>query len=50
MARAVPPIPTPDGRYLVIAGPLWRASNPNLPASQREALVYALMTARRAVK
>jgi hypothetical protein len=41
---------TPDGRYMVVRGRLWRAANPHLPAAEREALVRALMTARRAVK
>lgn len=31
-------------------GRLWRASNPNLPADRRQALVRQLMDARRAVK
>lgn len=50
----VQPLRTPDGRYLVIpgkAGPrLWRASNPVLQDDERQALVDALMTARRTVK
>lgn len=41
---------TPDGRYLVVRGRLWRASNPALSRERREALVDALMDARRAVK
>jgi hypothetical protein len=41
---------TPDGRYMVVRGRLWRVANPNLPASEREALVHALMAARREVK
>lgn len=41
---------TPDGRYLVVRGRLWRASNPDLPADRRQALVQQLMEARRAVK
>ncbi|NQE65333.1 hypothetical protein [Caulobacter sp. RHG1] len=41
---------TPDGRYLVVRGRLWRASNPALPPDHRQALVNALMTARRAVR
>ena len=41
---------TPDGRYLVVRGRLWRASNPNLGADRREALVHELMDARREVK
>jgi hypothetical protein len=41
---------TPDGRYFVVRGRLWRRANPNLPAEQRDALVRDLMNARRAVK
>ncbi len=40
---------TPDGRYLVVRGRLWRASDPGLAADRRAALVEALMTARRDV-
>ena len=40
---------TPDGRYFVVRGRLWRATNPALPSDQREVLVKALMTARREV-
>ena len=41
---------TPDGRYFVVRGRLWRRTNPDLPADQRETLVRELMNARRAVK
>lgn len=41
---------TPDGRYFVVRGRLWRRANPDLPAEKREALVRELMNARRAVK
>jgi len=41
---------TPDGRYLVVRGRLWRAANPHLPAGTRATLVQQLMQARRAVK
>lgn len=41
---------TPDGRYLIVRGRLWRTSNPHLSDDQREALVHDLMDARRAVK
>jgi hypothetical protein len=41
---------TPDGRYFVVRGRLWRRMNPNLPAEKRDALVRDLMNARRAVK
>lgn len=40
---------TPDGRYIVVRGRLWRAANPNLPAERRDHLVRALMDARRGV-
>ena len=40
---------TPDGRYLVVRGRLWRTSNPNLTEEQRAQLVSALMAARRDV-
>ncbi|KMO37356.1 hypothetical protein VQ03_19160 [Methylobacterium tarhaniae] len=41
---------TPDGRYIVVRGRLWRRSDPGLPAERREALVRELMRARRAVR
>jgi hypothetical protein len=40
---------TPDGRYFVVRGRLWRASNPALEPEVRERLVRELMNARRAV-
>ena len=40
---------TPDGRYFVHSGRLWRRSDPSLPEERREALVRDLMDARRAV-
>ena len=40
---------TPDGRYFVVRGRLWRRSNPDLPEELRTALVGELMSARRAV-
>ena len=46
---STPPPTTPDGRYVVVRGRLWRAANPHLPAERREALVRALMAARREV-
>lgn len=46
-----PPAPTtPDGRYLVVRGRLWRRTNPALPDDVRDGLVRALMAARRAVR
>jgi len=44
------PLVTPDGRYIVVRGRLWRASNPSLTPNRRQALVDALMAARRAVR
>ena len=44
----LPPPVTPDGRYFVVRGRLWRCSNPALPAEQREVLVHELMLARSA--
>ena len=41
---------TPDGRYFVVKGKLWRMSNPTLDPRLRSALVRDLMDARRAVK
>lgn len=41
---------TPDGRYLVIKGQLWRCTNPALEETERHRWVDALMDARRAVK
>ena len=39
---------TPDGRYFVVRGRLWRCSNPSLAEDARAELVQALMDARRA--
>lgn len=41
---------TPDGRYFVVRGRLWRMSNPALDPAERERLVRDLMAARRAVR
>lgn len=41
---------TPDGRYFVVKGQLWRCSNPALDEAQRQHWVNQLMDARRAVK
>jgi hypothetical protein len=40
---------TPDGRYFVVRGRLWRMSDPALEAGRRERLVADLMRARREV-
>ena len=44
-----PPPLTPDRRYIVVRGRLWRAADPNLSPERHEALVGDLMAARRAV-
>jgi len=41
---------TPDGRYLVVRGRLWRRSDPALDPAARQHLVDGLMAARRAVR
>jgi hypothetical protein len=40
---------TPDGRYFVVRGRLWRLSNPHLAPDERQGLVDGLMHARRQV-
>ncbi len=44
------PARTPDGRYLVVRGRLWRASNPGLAADERDLLVLQLLQARGALR
>ena len=39
---------TPDGRYFVVRGRLWRCSNPQLSDEERQRLTAVLMAARRA--
>ncbi len=41
---------TPDGRYFVVRGRLWRLPNPGLDEATRGELVSQLMAARRAVR
>jgi len=41
--------PTPDRRYFVLRGRLWRLSNPHLDPRDHERFVRQLMLARRAV-
>lgn len=47
--RKQPVEATPDGRYIVIDGRRWRATNPHLSEAARKALVSDLMQARRDV-
>lgn len=42
--------PTPDRRYFVVRGRLWRLSNPDLNPEVHARLVQELMAARRAVR
>ena len=41
---------TPDGRYLVIDGRRWRASDPAIPEARRKELTRVLMAWRREVR
>jgi hypothetical protein len=41
---------TPDGRYFVVRGRLWRMAIPALGEAERSDLVIRLMAARRAVR
>ncbi len=41
---------TPDGRYFVVRGRLWRTADPALPEQACARLTSELMTARRAVQ
>ena len=43
-------MPTPDRRYFVVRGRLWRLSNPFLGPDVHEQLVKELMSARRGVR
>lgn len=44
-----PPTPTADGRYIVIRGRRWRATDPAIPEDVAADLRRSLMDARRAV-
>ena len=50
MPAATSPIMTPDGRYPVLWGSLWRRADPALADEAREGLVNELMAARRDVR
>ena len=43
------PPKTPDGRYVVVRGRLWRATNPALSEAERTQMTRELMAARSAV-
>ncbi|GEP10514.1 hypothetical protein [Methylobacterium gnaphalii] len=41
---------TPDGRYIVVRGRLWRRQRPDLTPPERDRLVRQLMNGRRSVR
>jgi len=41
---------TPDGRFIVVDGRRWRATDPAIPEDEAAALRQELMAARRAVR
>lgn len=47
--NALPYPTTPDGRYFIVRGRLWRCTNPALAPDERKRLTIVLMAARRAV-
>lgn len=47
---ADPPSTTPDGRYVVIDGRRWRATDPAIPEARRSELTRILMAWRREVR
>ncbi|MEO5709998.1 MAG: hypothetical protein ABIQ59_09255 [Nocardioidaceae bacterium] len=47
---SVPPETTRDGRYLVIGGRRWRATDPAIPEERRDVLTRVLMAWRREVR
>jgi hypothetical protein len=50
LAARRPPHPlTPDGRYFVVRGRLWRMANPSLDPDERKELERRLMRARSAL-
>ena len=50
MPAPSPQTTTPDGRYFVVRGRLWRCADPRLAAETRERRVQDLMAARRSVR
>ncbi|HEU5038738.1 MAG TPA: hypothetical protein VFT70_17155 [Nocardioides sp.] len=45
-----PPELTPDGRYVLVDGRRWRATDPVIPDDRRDELTAALMAWRREVR
>lgn len=48
--KADPHPVTPDGRYFVVRGKLWRMADPDLQPAKKAALISELMRARSAVR
>jgi hypothetical protein len=46
----VPPLRTPDGRWIVVDGRRWRAAGPELPEQVRARLLHHLGAARSAIR
>ena len=46
----MPPLRTPDGRWIVVDGRRWRAADPELPEPVRTRLLHHLGAARSAVR
>jgi hypothetical protein len=47
MTPRITPAGTPDGRYLVVRGRLWRRADPRIDPDRLSELTHALMAARR---
>jgi hypothetical protein len=45
-----PPEPTPDGRFILVDGRRWRATDAAIPGDRRDELQRALMAWRREVR
>lgn len=46
----MPPETTPDGRYVVVDGRRWRATDPSIPEERRDELTRTLVAWRREVR
>jgi hypothetical protein len=50
MSHGETPLTTPDGRYIVVRGRLWRKANPGLPEGVVREQTRRLMDARRQLR
>lgn len=48
--KSRPVLHTPDGRYIIVRGRLWRATNPSLDAEKKAYFTSVLMLARRQLR